>query len=80
MERASEKTDQAEVQKTSALGWIEKRCANPVVLEKRAELEDFIYDDASYEAGLGTREEREEVLLEDGARYRGERLTGRSIR
>ena len=59
---------------------LEQNYDNPNVLEQRAELGDFNYDDFNYEAGLGNREERGEELLENAARYRGEWLVGSNIR
>ena len=44
--------------------------------EMRAQLGDFQYDDDHFERSLGDREQRNMVVLENGARYEGEWLLG----
>jgi hypothetical protein len=46
------------------------------VQEMRAQLGDFQYDDDHFERSLGDREQRNMVVLENGARYEGEWLLG----
>ena len=38
----------------------------------RQELGEFIYEDLAFEKKLGSREQRDAVLLENGAKYEGE--------
>jgi hypothetical protein len=59
---------------------LEQNYDNPNVLEQRAELGDFVYDEFQYEADLGKREERGEEMLENAARYKGEWLVSTSTR
>ena len=50
--------------------------SNVFLKEMRAQLGDFQYDDDHFERSLGDREQRNMVVLENGARYEGEWLLG----
>jgi len=50
------------------------------VQEMRDQLGEFNYDDFQFEKSLGNREQRDMVILENGARYEGEWLQGLSVR
>ena len=46
----------------------------------REQLGPFSYDEVAFEKQLGVREQRDMVILENGARYEGEWLRGQPIR
>ena len=56
----------------------EQNYDNPDVINIREQLGDFDYDEEP--AGLGRRELREMMLLENGAKYEGEWLIGTHTR
>ena len=50
------------------------------VKDMRQKLGDFMYEDVAFERQLGQCQQREPVLLENGARYEGEWIPGTQIR